>query len=212
MMLLTLQKPPRRSTAKLLRWSANLLALAGCGALAWCGAVLVQAHFYQEWASHYLTATAGGSESLHSNSVLPPVPGTLIGWVDIPRIDVTSAVLEGTDGPTLRLGVGHIEETALPGALGNIVLAGHRDTFFRKLREIHRSDQIVLTTAKGTYKYSVESTSVVEPDGIEVLSFLGRPTLTLVTCYPFDFLGPAPIGLSFWRTGWMVSDRSRDMA
>ena len=101
-------------------------------------------------------------------------------------------VLEGADEGTLRRAVGHIRGTPLPGQRGNVALAGHRDTFFRGLREIRVNDEITLTTLSGSYHYRVDSTKVVKPEETEVLEDDGDDILTLVTCYPFNFVGSAP--------------------
>ena len=101
-------------------------------------------------------------------------------------------ILEGTDDVTLRRAVGHIPGTSLPGQKGNVAIAGHRDTFFRGLRNIHRGDAITLTTLKGSYRYRVDSTEVVDPQDAEVLYESDDATLTLITCYPFYFVGSAP--------------------
>jgi sortase A len=192
------QKLIRRGGFGLLHWASNLLMLAGCAALVWCGVVRFQAYRYQKWASSHLASVTQVEQQTkvkqHPTGRLTSAPaeGSLIGWIDIPRIGVNSAVLEGTDSSTLRLGVGHFEETALPGASGNVALAGHRDTFFRALRGIRPADEIILQTLDGCYKYAVESTTVVEPNDVDVLKSHAQPTLTLVTCYPFDFMGPAP--------------------
>jgi sortase A len=100
--------------------------------------------------------------------------------------------MEGTSNKTLRRAVGHIAGTALPGRTGNVGIAGHRDTFFRPLRNIHSNDVITLTTRSGEYRYRVVSTKVVKPDNVGVLNSDGNEVLTLVTCYPFYFLGSAP--------------------
>ena len=118
--------------------------------------------------------------------------GSLIGRVEIPRVGVSAIVREGDDAATLRHAVGHIPDTALPGESGNAGLAGHRDTFFRGLRNIRTGDRITMTTTNGVVQYTVRHTSVVDPDDVSVLSPTGRPTLTLVTCYPFYYVGAAP--------------------
>jgi sortase A len=115
-----------------------------------------------------------------------------VGMIEIPAVGLATRVLEGSNAPTLRLAVGHIPGTALPGPSGNVGLAGHRDTFFRPLRRIKVGDEIRLTTMAGTFKYRVVSLRVVLPEAIEVLHDTPLPTLTLVTCYPFDFIGTAP--------------------
>jgi sortase A len=100
--------------------------------------------------------------------------------------------VEGTEDVTLRLGVGHITGTALPGQEGNVAMAGHRDTFFRPLRNIHKDDEITLTTLNGSYRYLVDSTKIVGPEEIGVLYNSHEAILTLVTCYPFNYIGSAP--------------------
>jgi sortase A len=118
--------------------------------------------------------------------------GPPIGRLQIPSIDLSVMVLEGTGRWTLNRAVGHIEGTALPGETGNLGIAGHRDSFFRGLRKISKNDTITLTTLKGTYQYRVNEIEIVPPTDIRVLNPTPRPTLTLVTCYPFYFVGDAP--------------------
>jgi sortase A len=121
-----------------------------------------------------------------------PSETSAVGMIEIPAVGLATRVLEGSNARTLRLAVGHIPGTALPGPSGNVGLAGHRDTYFRSLRRIKVGDEIRLTTVAGTFKYRVVSLRVVLPDAIEVLNDTQLPTLTLVTCYPFDFIGTAP--------------------
>jgi sortase A len=116
----------------------------------------------------------------------------LIGRMEIPRLSLSTVVAEGVDKRTLRRAVGHIPGTALPGQRGNVGIAGHRDTFFRSLKDIHVEDIIVLTTVWGEYRYRVVSSRVVSPDDVAVLHPTSNEVLTLVTCYPFYFVGPAP--------------------
>jgi sortase A len=138
------------------------------------------------------------SRPAHTKNVRPSpqpptvAPGGLLGRIEIPRLGVSTMVAEGTDASTLRAAVGHIEGTALPGESGNVGIAGHRDTFFRPLRSIRANDMIVLDTLAGQYRYRVISTKVVSPNDTSVLAPSAGQTLTLVTCYPFYFVGPAP--------------------
>ena len=122
----------------------------------------------------------------------PPPQGATFGRIDIPRLGVSSVIRVGSDARTLRLAVGYIPGTALPGEAGNVGLAGHRDTFFRKLRDINPDDEIVVTTPDGTFHYVVQRTTIVEPKDVWVLNQTGAPLLTLVTCYPFVYVGSAP--------------------
>ena len=122
----------------------------------------------------------------------PVAPRAVIGRLEIPRLKLAVMVREGADESTLRRAVGHIPGTALPGNAGNVGLAGHRDTFFRSLRNIRKNDMIELETTAGTYRYLVNSTQIVTPRDVSVLKASGGDTLTLVTCYPFYYVGSAP--------------------
>lgn len=118
--------------------------------------------------------------------------GALIGRIEIPSLGVSAIVLHGIGNKTLRRGVGHIPGTPLPEHGGNFGLAGHRDSFFRALKDIRQNDTIELTTLDGTFEYEVEWTKIVTPQDTYVLADEGTPSLTLVTCYPFYYLGSAP--------------------
>jgi LPXTG-site transpeptidase (sortase) family protein len=116
----------------------------------------------------------------------------VLGRIEIPRIGVSAIVREGDDDATLAVAVGHIPGTARPGERGNIALAGHRDSFFRALRHIQVHDTIRIRTAGRRYEYRVDSTEVVAAEETRVLDPTGEPALTLVTCYPFAYVGRAP--------------------
>jgi sortase A len=122
----------------------------------------------------------------------PGPEGSLIGSVEIPRIGVSAIVLEGVGKKTLRRAVGRIPETAMPGGPGNVGLAGHRDSFFRGLKDVRKNDIVTLKTLGGTFHYRVESIEIVQPADTHVLDDVGAPALTLVTCYPFFYVGSAP--------------------
>jgi sortase A len=137
-------------------------------------------------------------ESVHlavaktSSPVSRPATGAVVGRIEIPRIGVSAMIREGDDEGTLRHAVGHIPDTALPGEHGNAGLAGHRDTFFRALKNARNGDRIEVTTERGPLEYTVRSTKVVDPDDVSVLNPTPDQTLTLVTCYPFYYIGAAP--------------------
>lgn len=110
----------------------------------------------------------------------------------INRIHMEAPVLEGTDDLTLNRGLGHIGGTARPGENGNVGIAGHRDGFFRGLKDIKIGDQIDLEEPDRTETYIVDHLSIVDPRDVSVLRSDTKPTLTLVTCYPFYYIGSAP--------------------
>lgn len=116
----------------------------------------------------------------------------LVGRLEIPRLHYSAIVAEGIDKRTLRRAIGHLPETALPGEAGNVVLAGHRDSFFRILKEVRPDDRLRFATKNGWFEYTIVDLAVVDPHEIQVLEPSERPTLTLITCYPFNYIGPAP--------------------
>lgn len=113
--------------------------------------------------------------------------GSLVGRIEIPRLDLSAVVFEGTSDDTLARGVGHLTGSANP-----LVLAGHRDTFFRQLRRIRASDQVIVAAYGQEFEYEVESTAIVQPNQTEVLKPSDGTSLILITCYPFTFIGNAP--------------------
>ncbi len=122
----------------------------------------------------------------------PPRDGALIGELAIPRLGISTEVVEGDDVNDLKVAPGHIPGTALPGEHGNVGIAAHRDTFFRPLQFIREGDTLGLTTMYGTFQYRVVSATVVSRTDTRLLYPTGHDTLTLVTCYPFYFVGSAP--------------------
>jgi LPXTG-site transpeptidase (sortase) family protein len=143
---------------------------------------------------------AGSSESKRpdgatgetSSPSAPPHTGDLIGKIDIGRVGLSAIIAEGTDSRTLRRAVGHVPSTPLPGEDGNVVLAGHRDSFFRGLRSVEEGDRIELLTPDRRLRYEITSIEVVGAGDIDVLWPTKERSLTLITCYPFHYIGPAP--------------------
>jgi sortase A len=162
-------------------------------------AVLLGWYLLQHAITAYEQAAANRElESVHLAVATPaarharPAVGALVGRVDIRRVGVSAIVREGDDTATLQHAVGHIPDTALPGEPGNAGLAGHRDTFFRGLRNVRAGDRISVTTPAGVIDYVVRGTRIVDPDDVSVLNPTEPQTLTLVTCYPFYYIGSAP--------------------
>lgn len=115
-----------------------------------------------------------------------------MGRIEIPALALSAPITTDYDMTSLRNGVGHIPGTAMPGGLGTVGLAGHRDSFFRPLRRIRPTMDIRLIDKTGTYHYIVDSIEIVTPDKVHVLDIVARPKLTLITCFPFDYVGAAP--------------------
>jgi len=167
-------------------------------ALGYCAAVWANAKLYQAGQTRQFAREL----RLKNNSGVPPEPplvpavraeGDPVGKLEIPRLGVSIMVVEGTEDGDLKRAVSHIPCTALPVETSNVGIAGHRDTFFRPLRSIHRHDAITLSTLQGAFRYRVVSIKVVRPEDVQVLHPNGRDTLTLVTCFPFDYVGSAPM-------------------
>ena len=171
-----------------MRWLQRLLFSVAAVLLGFCGYVWAEGWVFQhrEEARFERLVHAGASPA-----ALPEVDG-LIGRIEVPRLEVSVVVIEGTGWAVLRHAAGHIPGTALPGELGNVGISAHRDTFFRPLRNIRTNDEVTVTTLRGEYRYRVVSTTIVDPDDVGVLKPGRGETLTLVTCYPFYFVGAAP--------------------
>ena len=118
--------------------------------------------------------------------------GGLVGMLDVPRLKLTTPVIEGDDDSTLKRAVGHLPDTPLPWEGGNSALAGHRDGLFRPLKDIKVGDEIRFRSTRHELRYRVTKTTIVEPDDLSVLEPGTANALTLITCYPFSYVGPAP--------------------
>jgi sortase A len=210
---------PRKDSMTLnsfLRKCSIVFSVAGALILGGYGVLVVQAHMYRvseiRRFNSQLTQLASKTPSLEAvtdekvpvstPTVSSPVATTpvtpssepVLGILEIPRLGIETPVLEGIDDGTLRRAVGHIPGTSLPAdGIGNIGIAGHRDTLFRPLKDVEQKDVILLKTLAGNHRYLVDSIRVVEPDNVTVLKKMDQRTLTLVTCYPFNFVGAAPL-------------------
>jgi sortase A len=183
---------------RLLKWAQRLFVLGGVAALGWCVFVLSDAYIAQRRARQTLASMSGvktpSSSSTATASRAPsgPVRGEPLAELSIPRLGLSAIVLHGSDAHTLRMGVGHIENTPLPGESGNVAVAGHRDSFFRPLRNVKVGDDILLDTPEERVHYQVSWFRIVNSREVSVISPTREATLTLVTCYPFWFIGEAP--------------------
>jgi len=169
-----------------MRQASWVLMVAGLVTLGYCGASLADTWFSQHLGESKL------DRQTETVSVDRVDKGEAIGRIEISRLGISAVIMEGSDETVLRRGVGHIPGTAFPGRSGNVGLAAHRDSFFRGLRYVRRNDDVILRTPRGEYRYRVVSMKKVVPKAVEVLRPTEEDTVTLVTCFPFDFIGSAP--------------------
>jgi sortase A len=170
------------------------LLVAGAALLVWCGWVWHQASVAQSRAREWLER----QPALHAPAPQPEAKtpvlrrGDVVGELAIPRLHLSVMVLEGDDARILRVAAGHITGTAVKPGAGNIGIAAHRDTFFRPLQSIRPNDMVTLTTLDGLARFTVSDTEIVRPTDVQVLAAAPGRDLTLVTCYPFHYIGAAP--------------------
>jgi len=178
-------------TRRGLRRIEYALLAAGLAILGYCGAELLNSHIQQTRGAHELDQLRRTPPAV---SVAPATiaEGTLVGQVEIPKLHLSAVVFQGTSDRILAQGVGHLDGSAFPGQTGNVVLAAHRDTIFRSLRNIRKGDLVQVTTPYGIRTYAVDATEVVKPTETGVIAATATPTLTLITCYPFYYVGHAP--------------------
>jgi sortase A len=172
---------------RVLAYAERLLWTCGLLCIGYCLVLGVQARGTQRLAERI-------GEPLPADNVAPIelAKDDVIGRIEIPALALSAPITGDYDGNSLRKGVGHIPGTAVPGGLGTVGLAGHRDSFFRPLRRIVAKMEVRLIDKTGTYHYIVDSTEIVSPDKVDVLNIAARPELTLITCFPFDYVGAAP--------------------
>ena len=173
----------KTSCRRALVFFVYVFAATGVGALVWCAGSLVQSLQKQAVAIQNFSAETTAPER---------VKGSTIALLKIPRLHLEQAVVEGADDAQLRLAPGHITGTALPGEGGNTAIAGHRDSFFRPLKDVRTGDEIVVSTSGQETPYKVTGTEIVDPKDTSVLRASNEETLTLITCYPFYYVGAAP--------------------
>ncbi len=189
-----------RYLRRLLMWTQRALLVLAILLLAYGGLFYFNAWRFQDRESRLLNEqvrrrknpadSVAVPTTLPANSVIGS--GEVIGRIQITRLGVSVIVIEGANADALRNAAGHIPGTALPGRAGNIGISAHRDTYFRPLRNIRRDDIITIATPLADYRYRVLSTLIVKPEDTSVLKTTPGEVLTLITCYPFYFVGSAP--------------------
>ena len=181
---------------RVLRLGQRFFLAVGFVTLAYAGVTLAYVELYQRYESWKFERKIDTIDLAKRAAIVAEAidlsEGDLIGKLDVPQIGISVMVLQGIEEGTLHLGAGHVPGTPLPGREGNSVIAAHRDTFFRKLQGVRAGDRVQFSTVRGTFEYVVESTEIVEPDDTRVIESRGLKELTLISCYPFYFVGPAP--------------------
>jgi sortase A len=173
-------------SGRLMLWLERLLFAIGVACLGTYALVTLDARRYQAEQAAAFEAKGGlaAPETVET--------GTLLGMLEVPRLKLSTPVVQGDDDLTLSKAVGHLPDTPLPWQKGNSAVAAHRDTLFRPLKDIAVGDKVVLRTPTGDLRYRVTHTSIVNPDDVWVLDPGPRDMLTLITCYPFYYVGHAP--------------------
>jgi len=187
-MRIVIQRKPIR---QILRWTQSALFAGAVFFLGYCGFVLADTWNFQRRESTDLDRLLQVRHAV-SPGVTAAAANGLIGRIEIQRLGLSVVVVEGVGAKVLRRAVGHIPGTALPGQPGNVGLSGHRDTFFRPLKNLRIGDEIQFSTLSGDFHYQVESLTVVGPNNVAVLAASHENVLTMVTCYPFYYVGAAP--------------------
>ena len=181
----------KEAVKQFLKWGQRVFFACAVLLLGYCAFALVDAWTFQRRENLDLDRMLRDRGAASLSTPVAAANG-LIGRMEIPRLGLSAIVVEGTGRTALRRGVGHIPGTALPGEAGNVGLSGHRDTFFRPLKDLRTKDEIRFSTLKGDFRYEVESLRVVEPSDVSVLVPSHENVLTLVTCYPCFYIGAAP--------------------
>jgi sortase A len=180
--------------SSVLRFAQRLVLWFGVAALAYAGGTAAYAGIYQRYQSWKFNREIAVLEDRAPvvEKAVDLREGDLVGKLEVPRIGISVMVLQGIEQHTLTVGAGHVPGTPLPDADGNVAIAAHRDTFFRKLESILPGDSIRVVMVRRTYEYVVDSTEIVDPEDTRVMESRALPELTLITCYPFYFVGAAP--------------------
>ena len=171
---------------------------AGGCLLAWSGFLCLESAYAQRSGEKQLAKAGAERETIvaprqPAKSGARKPPGSVLGRFEVPRLNLSYVVLEGTDSRTLDKSIGHITWTSGIGENGNIGIAGHRNTHFRKLEWIRRGDEVILSSPGGQYRYRVEWARLFKPTDMEVLEPEHGPAVTLITCFPFEYVGSAPL-------------------
>ncbi len=181
-----------REQVRPVEWLSRALAAVGLLCLGWVALVSAQATLFRRDQLQAMERMAATATTPATGAPVTLPAGSPLGVLAIPRLGLSEAVAEGEEESTLSIAIGHLPDTPLPWHAGNSGFAGHRTTHFRALEHIRIGDEMQLTTPHGTYHYTVRETLIVDPSDVWVLAHTPDRQLTLMTCYPFTFIGRAP--------------------
>ena len=175
----------------------RILMALGIAAVAYAGGARAYGDAAQRYASWKFVQDGRAPAAAERTAAAVDSPadvhdGDRVGRLEIPRLGLSVMVFQGIEESALLAGAGHVPGTPSPGGDGNVVVAAHRDTYFRKLSGILAGDRIRVVTVRGTFEYVVDSSETVDPDETRVMESRDRDELTLITCFPFYFVGSAP--------------------
>jgi sortase A len=191
--------PKTERTRRILRRAEVFLWIVAIGTIGYCSVAYASAAVHQRREKAALRAAGMDFSSSSASAwdsrklvVQEPRDYGVLGVIEIPRLNISTVVEEGVDSSTLWEAVGHLPGTPMPGQNGNSALAAHRDTYFSGLGDVVVGDEIVFRSVTEKFRYRVESTKIVDADATDALEDSTTPTLSLITCYPFHYVGPAP--------------------
>jgi sortase A len=189
--ILTMSEDAGTLARRVLHATYYLFLAAGIIALGYAGYAVLDAYWYQgvETAKFEKVSAIAKPQPVKA---IPIAVGGVIGEIEVPRLRFKAIVVQGDSEKLLRRSVGHLPQTALPGETGNVALASHRDGLFRPLRDVLPGDLIILRTPEREFEYQVQWTAVVPPTAMRVIQPTSEPALTLITCFPFYYVGAAP--------------------
>ena len=172
-------------------WLSRLLIATGLLCLGWVGLVSSEAILFRRAQLQAMVSMTAETANAAAAPVTLP-GGSPLGVLAIPRLGFAEAVAQGEDESTLSIAIGHLPDTPMPWHHGNSGFAGHRTTHFRRLKDVRIGDELLLTTPHGRFRYVVRQTLIVDPSDVWVLDPTPGRQLTLITCYPFTYVGRAP--------------------
>jgi sortase A len=208
--ILTIGQKSGGQPHRFIRAAHYLFLTVGILALGYAGYAVLDRYWYQHIELLKLENPSTPAQPREVEP-LPIADGGVIGEIEVSRLGLKAIVVQGDSENLLRRAIGHLPQTALPGRPGNVALAGHRDGLFRPLRNVRPGDVITLRTPEREFQYEVQWTAIVPPTAVNVVEPTSEPALTLVTCFPFYYVGAAPERFIVRARSVQVSDVAKQI-